>query len=86
MLFFILITWGFSVASRSKDRFGSIAAFGLSSVLFWHVLINVGMVLNLMPVVGVVLPFFSYGRTAVFTMLAIVTLLLNINSRRYLFE
>jgi len=85
-LYFILITWAVSIAAKSKDRFGSIAAFGLASILFWHVFINVGMVLNLMPVVGVVLPFFSYGRTSAFTMLAVVTLLMNISSRRYMFE
>ena len=85
-LFFILIAWGFSVAANSKDRFGSIMAFGLSSILFWHVFINVGMVLNIMPVVGVVLPFFSYGRTSVITMMIVVTLLMNISNRRYMFD
>ncbi|MCB1154766.1 rod shape-determining protein RodA, partial [bacterium] len=58
-LFFLLIAWGLSVASNSKDRFGSIAAFGLAAMLFWHVIINIGMALGLMPVVGVILPFFS---------------------------
>lgn len=86
MLFFALIVWGVSVAARSKDNFGSILAFGMVSILFWHVFINVGMALGIMPVVGVVLPFFSYGRTAIFTMLVAVTLLLNINSRRSMFE
>jgi rod shape determining protein RodA len=85
-LFFFLIAWAISVSAKSKDRFGSIAAFGLASILFWQVVINVGMVVNLAPVVGVVLPFFSYGRTAAFSMLCVVTLLLNINSRRYMFE
>lgn len=85
-LFFVLIIWGMSVAAKSKDQFGSILAFGLTSVLFWHVVINVGMALGLMPVVGVVLPFFSYGRTAAITMLFVVTMLLNISSRRYMFE
>jgi len=85
-LFFILIAWGFSVAANSKDHFGSIMAFGLSSILFWHVFINVGMALNIMPVVGVVLPFFSYGRTSIITMMIVVTLLMNINSRRYMFD
>ncbi|MBZ0273565.1 rod shape-determining protein RodA [bacterium] len=85
-LFFTLVIWGVNVAASSKDRFGSIAAFGLVSILFWHVIINVGMVLNLLPVVGVILPFFSYGRTSVFVMLCVVTMLLNINGRRYVFE
>ncbi|MCL4233432.1 MAG: rod shape-determining protein RodA [Deltaproteobacteria bacterium] len=86
ILFFALIVWGVSVAARSKDNFGSILAFGMVSILFWHVFINVGMALGIMPVVGVVMPFFSYGRTAIFTMLVAVTLLLNINSRRSMFE
>ncbi len=86
ILFFALIVWGVSVAARSKDNFGSILAFGMVSILFWHVFINVGMALGIMPVVGVVMPFFSYGRTAIFTMLVAVTLLLNVNSRRSMFE
>lgn len=49
------------VAARANDSFGGLAAFGLMSCWLIHVLINVGMTLNLMPITGIPLPFFSYG-------------------------
>jgi rod shape determining protein RodA len=49
------------VAGRATDSFSSLVAFGLVSTWFVHVLINVGMTLNLMPITGIPLPFFSYG-------------------------
>jgi rod shape determining protein RodA len=55
---FIRIT---EVAERANDSFSSLAAFGLMSSWFVHVLVNVGMTLNLMPITGIPLPFFSYG-------------------------
>jgi rod shape determining protein RodA len=49
------------VAGRATDSYSSLVAFGLVSTLFVHVLVNVGMTLNLMPITGIPLPFFSYG-------------------------
>jgi rod shape determining protein RodA len=49
------------VAVRANDSFSSLVAFGLMSSWFVHVLVNVGMTLNLMPITGIPLPFFSYG-------------------------
>ena len=49
------------VASRSKNPFASLVAFGLVSMIFVHVLINVGMTIGVMPITGIPLPFFSYG-------------------------
>jgi len=49
------------VATRANDAFPSLVAFGLVSALFIHVIVNVGMTLNLMPVTGIPLPFFTYG-------------------------
>ena len=49
------------IAERANDSFSSLVAFGLMSSWFVHVLVNVGMTLNLMPITGIPLPFFSYG-------------------------
>ena len=56
-LFFILIR----VARRATDPFGSLVAFGVLGLLFTHVFENVGMTVNVMPITGIPLPFFSYG-------------------------
>jgi rod shape determining protein RodA len=49
------------VAERANDSYSSLVAYGLMSSWFVHVLVNVGMTLNLMPITGIPLPFFSYG-------------------------
>jgi len=49
------------VAQRANDPFSSLVAFGIGSAFFVHVLVNIGMTLNLMPITGIPLPFFSYG-------------------------
>ena len=84
-LYFALILWGLRIAVQSKDRFGAIVAFGVVSMLFWHVFINIGMVLGIMPVVGIPLPLLSYGGSFLLSTLMGVGLLLNVSMRRYLF-
>lgn len=59
---FVLLFWRVvRTAARAADRFGSLLAIGAAVVLGTHVVINVGMNINLMPVTGVPLPFLSYG-------------------------
>ncbi len=60
-LFLVLLLRSVRIAARSADPFPSMVAFGLASAWFVHVLVNVGMTLNLMPITGIPLPFFSYG-------------------------
>jgi rod shape determining protein RodA len=85
-VFTLLLTSGLSVAQFSKDRFGSLIALGLTSMLFWQVVINVGMVTGIFPVVGIPLPFISYGGTSLVTTFLSVGLIINIGMRRYLFQ
>jgi rod shape determining protein RodA len=60
-LFLILFVRIIRIAERANDSFSSLVAFGLLASWFVHVLVNVGMTLNLMPITGIPLPFFSYG-------------------------
>lgn len=84
-LYLLLIFWGLQIAISSKDRFGAILSFGVVAMLFWHTFINIAMVLGLMPVVGIPLPFLSYGGSFLLSTLIGVGLLLNVSMRRYLF-
>lgn len=61
MLFLFLFLRVIRIAERANDSFSSLVAFGLLASWFTHVLENVGMTLNLMPITGIPLPFFSYG-------------------------
>ncbi|HEY5974711.1 MAG TPA: rod shape-determining protein RodA, partial [Geobacteraceae bacterium] len=84
-LYLVLVLWGLQVANRCSDRFGSLLAVGITAMLFWHIVINMGMVIGLFPVVGVPLPFFSYGGTSMVTSMIGVGILLNISMRRFMF-
>jgi rod shape determining protein RodA len=85
LLYFGLILWGLRIAIQAKDRFGAILSFGVVAMLFWHTFINIGMVLGLMPVVGIPLPLLSYGGSFLVSTLIGMGLLFNVSMRRYLF-
>jgi len=55
-------------------------------MIFWEVFINIGMVLGLLPVVGIPLPFLSYGGSAMVVLMASVGLLMNVSMRRFLLQ
>jgi len=84
-LYLTLILWGLHIAVESKDRFGAILAFGVVAMLFWHTFINIGMVLGMLPVVGIPLPLLSYGGSFLISTLVGIGILLNVSMRRYLF-
>jgi rod shape determining protein RodA len=81
-LYFGQMLLGLLVAWNARDRFGSILAIGVVSVLFCHVFINLGGVLGLLPITGVTLPFMSYGGSSVLTLLAGVGMLMSVSVRR----
>ena len=60
-LFFALFLILLRISRRASDSFGSLMTFGILGLLFTHVFENVGMTVNLMPITGIPLPFFSYG-------------------------
>lgn len=84
-LYCLIVIWGLNIALRSNDRFGMYLAIGVSAMLFWHIVVNLGMVIGLLPVVGVPLPLFSYGGTSMVTTMTGIGLLMNVNMRRFMF-
>ena len=84
-LYCLIVLWGLNIALRSNDRFGMYLALGVSAMLFWHIAVNLGMVIGLLPVVGVPLPLFSYGGTSMVTTMIGVGLLMNVSMRRFMF-
>ncbi|MEE8507814.1 MAG: rod shape-determining protein RodA [Myxococcota bacterium] len=84
-LYLMLLIWGLLVARSSKDSFGAMLAVGVVGALFWPVVLNIGMVLGLAPVIGVPLPLFSYGGSALVATLIALGVLLNVSMRRYVF-
>lgn len=85
LLYLFLVVWGLYVARRASDRFGMFLAIGVTAMIFWHIIVNLGMVIGLLPVVGVPLPLFSYGGTSMVTTMIGVGLLMNVSMRRFMF-
>lgn len=84
-LYLFLVVWGLYIARRASDRFGMFLAIGVTAMIFWHIIVNLGMVIGLLPVVGVPLPLFSYGGTSMVTTMIGIGLLMNVSMRRFMF-
>ena len=82
MLFMTLLLRGVKIGSTVKNRYSSLVAIGVTSILGTHVFINIGMAVGLLPVIGVPLPFLSYGGSALLTSMTMVGILLNLYSNR----
>jgi len=83
LLFLILTMWSLAEVLKAKNRVSAILITGIVAIIISHVLINIGMTTGLMPVVGVPLPFFSYGGSSMLSMMFGIGLLLNIRMRRF---
>ncbi|MDR3073685.1 MAG: rod shape-determining protein RodA [Deltaproteobacteria bacterium] len=75
-----------NTARDAKDRFGSILTAGVFFYFFWQVFINMGMTMGLLPVVGIPLPFISYGGSATLVNFSLLGLVLNVSMRRFVFK
>jgi len=84
--YLFLILWILYIANSSKDVFSKIVSVGICAMIFFQVVINIGMVMGLMPVVGVTLPLISYGGSSIVTSLIGIGIVLNISMRRYMFD
>lgn len=83
--FFMVINAGLDIASQVKDKFGVMVTVGIVGILTFQVVINVGMALGLCPVVGITLPFVSYGRTSFMVSVIMIGFLVSLSKRRTMF-
>ncbi|EAT14233.1 rod shape-determining protein RodA [Desulfuromonas acetoxidans] len=84
-LYLMIVLWGIMIARKAGSSFGMYLGIGVTAMIFWHIIVNLGMVIGLLPVVGVPLPLFSYGGTSMVTTMIGTGLLLNISMRRFMF-
>jgi rod shape determining protein RodA len=80
-LFVLLLYRLVKMAERQRSDFGRIYGYGVISILFFHFVINIGMTIGLVPVIGIPLPFFSYGGSSLwaFTILLFIFIKLDAN-------
>ncbi len=84
--FLFLIYQILRVAQEIREPLGRYLCFGIASMFFWEVFINIGGILHILPVASVPLPFLSYGGSAVLVNMAAIGLVLSISRRRYSFR
>ncbi len=82
LLYWFLLMRILKIAERQKESFHRVYAYGVASVLFFHLMINVGMVLGIMPVIGIPLPFFSYGGSSLWSFTVMLFILLRLDLSR----
>ena len=82
LVFGALFFRGIRIAELVKTKFASLSAIGITSVLLFHVFINIGMNINLAPIVGIPLPFISYGGSSILADWMMVGILLNFYAHR----
>ncbi len=83
LLYFMIILWILDTASRAKDKFSVLTCFGIAAMYFWHVVVNVGMVIGLLPIAGVPLMLLSYGGSSTLTALIGIGIVLGIRMRKF---
>ena len=77
--FMLLFRWGLRVSMRSSDKYARLVAAGLTTTIFFYVAINLMMVMGLAPVVGIPLPFMSYGGSSMLTVMLCVGIIMAID-------
>jgi rod shape determining protein RodA len=72
------------LAERQRSDFSRIYGYGVSAILFFHVAVNIGMTIGLMPVIGIPLPFFSYGGSSLWSFTILLFIFIKLDANRLL--
>ena len=83
LLYLYLLFRIIGIAERQRSTFSRAYAYGVASVFFFHVFVNIGMTIGIVPVIGIPLPFMSYGGSALITMFLSIGLVLSVHMRRF---
>jgi len=83
LLYFMIILWILDTSSRSKDKFSVLLCFGIAAMFFWHMVVNVGMVIGLLPITGVPLLLLSYGGSSTITAMIGIGIVLGVRMRKF---
>ena len=82
MLFILLISRLVILAERQRSRFARVYGYCVAGIFFFHFMVNIGMTVGLMPVIGIPLPFFSYGGSSLWSFSILLFIFLKIDSQR----
>jgi rod shape determining protein RodA len=82
LLFLALLYRIIFIAERQKSPFTRIYAYGVASILFMHLMVNIGMTIGLLPVIGIPLPFLSYGGSSLWSFTILLFIMVKLDSYR----
>jgi len=82
-LYFLLISRLLNAATQARDRVGTFVIMGIMAIFFFHVVVNIGMVIGLMPITGLPLPLMSYGGSSLLSTIVGLAIVMNIRMRRF---
>ena len=83
LIMYLILLWrGIKIAQDASDTFGMLLAVGITSMLVFHVLVNIGMTMGIMPVTGIPLPLMSYGISSLTTNIMSIAILLNVYMKK----
>lgn len=83
LLFSIILFRGIIIIRKTENSYGALIATGIVTMLFFHFIVNIGMVMGMMPITGIPLLFLSYGGSSLWTAMIASGLLMSINMRRF---
>jgi rod shape determining protein RodA len=81
-LFVFLLLRIVVIAERQRSIFSRVYAYSVASILFFHIAINIGMTIGLLPVIGIPLPFFSYGGSSLWSFTVLLFILIRLDASR----
>jgi len=82
VLFLVLLLRVLSIADRQKSNFARVYGYGVASIIFFHTAVNISMTVGLFPVIGIPLPFISYGGSSLWSFTVLLCILLKLDSQR----
>jgi len=82
LVFFGLLIRVIYIAERQRSRFSRIYGYGVACILFFHIAVNIGMTIGVVPVIGIPLPFFSYGGSSMLAFTTLLFILLKLDGER----
>jgi rod shape determining protein RodA len=82
LVFLFMLVRMIIIAERQRSQYTRIYAYCVACIIFFHVLINIGMTIGLAPVIGIPLPFFSYGGSSLLSFSVLIFILLRLDSER----
>ncbi len=84
-LFLFILIRALSIVNKTKDTFATLVGAGITGMIFFHVLVNIGMAMGIMPITGIPLFFLSYGGSSLWTAALGLGIIQNIHSRRFIY-